>query len=66
VLSERIGFPVTNDEMIEHAYIDERQGLLEPLRDVLVGLAGFGDARRMVVGENRYSNPTTFGKVHIS
>ena len=38
--------------MIEKANIDEFEGRFEALRDALVGLAGLGDARGMVVGQD--------------
>src|SRR4029453_7157019 len=41
-----------NDKMVERADIDERQCLLQRLRQQLIGTRGFGDARRMVVRED--------------
>lgn len=38
--------------MIEEPDIDQVQGGLQPLRDAFIGLAGFGDARRVIVGKN--------------
>jgi hypothetical protein len=41
--------------MVEHLDVDQGQGLLEVAGEQLIGPAGLGGARRMVVGE---SNPT--------
>jgi len=38
--------------VIEEADLDEGQGVAEPRRDDLVGLARLRDTRRMVVGDN--------------
>ena len=38
--------------VVEHAHVDERQGVGQAPRDELVRLAGLGDARRMVVRQH--------------
>ncbi len=44
--------PLADDEVIQHAHVDQRQGLLEPLGDADVGLTGLRDPGRMVVGQD--------------
>ena len=41
-----------NDKVVKHPHIDERQRLLQALGQKLVGPAGLGHPRRVVVGEN--------------
>lgn len=41
---EGIDFFATNDEMIEHPDVYERQRLLQGLRQAMICSAGFGDA----------------------
>ena len=43
-LSERAVLPVGDDEMIEQAHLDQRQGPVELLGDAAVGLERFGHA----------------------
>jgi hypothetical protein len=43
---------VTDDEVIEHAHIDERKRALQCLREVLVGTRGLGRAGRVFVGQH--------------
>ena len=43
----------SDNKVIKYAHVDERQGLLQRLRDQLVGAAGFRHAGGMVVGEDR-------------
>lgn len=38
--------------MIQHPHIDQRQGVLQACGEQAVGLAGFGDAGGVVVGED--------------
>ena len=38
--------------MVERAYVDQRKRLLQCLGEKLVGTAGFGDTRRMIVRED--------------
>jgi len=40
---------VGDDQVIEQAHVDQGQRPAELLRDAAVGLAGFGDSRRMLV-----------------
>lgn len=46
-------FAIANDEVIEHTYIDQRQRVFQALGQVAVGLAGFGNAGGMIVGQNQ-------------
>lgn len=55
VLGEGIGRTVADDEVIEDADVDEGKCLFQAFREEPVSLAGFGDAGRVVVGENHGS-----------
>jgi hypothetical protein len=45
---ERHADAVTDDEVIEHANVDERERILEPARDELVGVARLRDSAWML------------------
>jgi hypothetical protein len=51
-LGERQTAVVTDDEVIEHADIHQRERVAQSARDEFVGLAGLGDTGRMVVRED--------------
>ncbi|MNP32050.1 hypothetical protein D3C76_1252070 [compost metagenome] len=39
--------------MVEHAHIHQRQGIFQALGEQAIGLARFGDAGRVVMGEDQ-------------
>src|SRR5271154_3419447 len=43
---------VPDDDVIQEANVDQREGLLHSLGDQLIRLAGLGDARRMIVSDD--------------
>lgn len=49
-LRERHGGAVANDDVVQEAYVDQGERLLDPLSDQFIGLARFGDAGGVVVG----------------
>ena len=51
---ERVAEPVTDDEVIEHPDIQERQRFLQAPRNELIRLAGLEHPGRMVVRKNQY------------
>ena len=53
MLGERVAEPVTDDEVIEHPDIHERQRFLQASRDELVRLAGLEHAGGVVVSEDQ-------------
>jgi len=42
----------TNNEVVQHAYVNQLQGGFEPPRDAFICLAGLGDTRRVIVRQN--------------
>ncbi len=51
-LGERHATIITDDAVIEHPDVYQRQCLAEPARDEFVGLTRLGDARRVVVRQD--------------
>src|SRR5439155_27278541 len=51
-LGKRHGARPGDDEMVEHLDVDERERGFQRSREDLVGVAGLGDAGRVVVGED--------------
>ena len=47
---------IADDDVIEHAYIDQFQCLAQSFGDAYVGLAGFADTGRVVMGQNHRYN----------
>ena len=48
---KRLAHFIAHDQVVQHADIDQRQGLLETSRDQFIGLARLGDAGRVVVSQ---------------
>jgi hypothetical protein len=44
---------IADDDVIEHAYVDQFQCLAQSFGDAYVGLAGFADTGRVIVRKNR-------------
>ena len=44
---------IADDDVIEHAYVDQFQCLAQSFGDAYVGLAGFAYTGRVIVGEDR-------------
>lgn len=51
-LGQRGRFAVADNQVVEKPDIDQIEGRFQPSRDALIGLAGFRDARWMIVGKN--------------
>ena len=63
-LGQRHTGTVANDDVVEHAHVDEREGFAQAPGDVLVGLAGLGNAGGVVVGEDRRCGVVVQGTTH--
>ena len=63
-LGKRHAGPVADDDVVEHAHVDQCEGLAQAPGDVLVGLAGLGHARGVVVGEDGRGRVVVQGAAH--
>ena len=54
MLDHRERLAVTDDEVIEHPYLNQIQRFGQALGQAVIGMAGFADAGGMVMADNHY------------